>query len=155
MVLAYKLPFEDKFIPEPNTGCWLWLGHIKWDGYGQVRYNGKQTRAHIASYEMHNGPLNGLYVLHKCDQRSCVNPEHLFLGTQQDNMNDMVKKNRQVVLVGENKASAKLTESTVKEIFQSTLTRSELAELYSITPPHVSNIKLGRKWKHLNLAVVV
>jgi len=151
MSLLYKIPFEDKYIPEPNSGCWLWLGHIKYDGYGQIRYEGMQTRAHIASYKMHKGQTNGLYVLHKCDQRSCVNPDHLFLGTPQDNIDDMHAKGRNKVLKGEDSTSSKLTTEQVKEIFASSKSRNELAMEYGITPAHVSNIKLRRKWKHLEL----
>ena len=87
-----KLPHSDTFwdgcIPEPNTGCWLWLGFISPDGYG--------TRlAHRRAWELARGPIpDGMLVCHRCDVRHCVNPDHLFLGTHLDNMRDMIRKGR-------------------------------------------------------------
>lgn len=86
--------FEAFYIPEPNSGCYLWLGGYSSRGYGQFWIDGKTVGAHAASYYIHKGDLNGLFVLHKCDNPSCVNPEHLFLGTHQDNMDDMKSKGR-------------------------------------------------------------
>lgn len=81
------------FIAEPNTGCWLWIKSIR-SGYGQIRANGVNMGAHQLSYLIHNGPLRGLTVCHRCDVKSCVNPEHLFLGSQSDNMADAYRKGR-------------------------------------------------------------
>lgn len=84
-------------IPEPNSGCWIWLG--SWMGdpnnpYGCANHRNIHMRAHRFSYRAFKGETNGLNVLHKCDVRMCVNPEHLFLGTHSDNMQDMVRKGR-------------------------------------------------------------
>lgn len=92
--------FDRKYIPEPNSGCWLWLGAICSGnaGYGQVREGGKTDYAHRASYRMHCGEIPaGLDVCHTCDQPSCVNPDHLFTGTRQENMQDAKRKGRLVV----------------------------------------------------------
>jgi hypothetical protein len=91
----------DKFIPEPNTGCWLWIGTTHpIGGYGRIKKRidknkWVQYEAHRVSYELFKGIIpKYLMVCHKCDTPSCVNPNHLFLGTAKDNMQDMVSKGR-------------------------------------------------------------
>lgn len=77
------------------TGCVEWSGYTRGDGYGSLRVNKKQVQAHRVAYELRHGPIaSGLLVCHKCDNRRCINPEHLFLGTNQDNVNDMMAKGR-------------------------------------------------------------
>lgn len=86
---------ESRSIPEPNSGCWLWEKSLDRGGYGVIRPDYVLLRAHRLSYEIYNGVADErLYVLHRCDVRCCVNPEHLFLGTHADNMQDMVRKGR-------------------------------------------------------------
>lgn len=86
---------ESRSIPEPNTGCWLWLGEVTRDGYGKmVRVCTKEVFAHRYSLISAVGPIGELYALHTCDVRSCVNPEHLYAGTQADNIRDMMQRNR-------------------------------------------------------------
>lgn len=91
--------FEEKVMPVTESGCWLWLASVwRRSGYGRIHYgtgHGKSLRAHRVSYELYCGPIpSGLLVLHRCDVRSCVNPNHLFLGTHTDNVRDAVKKKR-------------------------------------------------------------
>lgn len=82
-------------IPEPNSGCLLWLGSIMGIGYGKVSWRGKQHPAHrMAWIDARGEPPAGLLVLHKCDVPSCINLDHLFLGTPEENMRDMVRKGR-------------------------------------------------------------
>ena len=86
---------EAKYIPEPNSGCWLWLASLQSKGYGSQRYQGRSDRAHCVSYKIHCGPIpEGRIVCHTCDTRICVNPDHLYLGTPQSNMDDRVKRGR-------------------------------------------------------------
>ena len=84
-------------IPEPMSGCHLWIGATTGGGYGHTRIGGKNMRAHRAVWELTHGPIpDGLWVLHRCDNPACVNPLHLFLGTHIDNMRDVVSKGRHV-----------------------------------------------------------
>lgn len=87
--------FDAKYIPEPNSGCWIWLGQPRAQGYGGFRHEGKRKLAHRASYEIHIGLIpSGLHVLHKCDVTACVNPDHLRLGTNNDNIADKFARGR-------------------------------------------------------------
>ena len=91
--------FDDKYIPEPNSGCWLWVGASDKKGYGRFRTDRKEGRsidiAHRFSWMLYVGPLeDGQPLLHKCDVPCCVNPDHLFIGSLADNNQDMAKKGR-------------------------------------------------------------
>jgi hypothetical protein len=96
-----KTVLEENSVPEPNTGCSLWTrahegpGYKTGRGYGSLQYKGVKYRAHRLAWEANNGPIPaGMYVLHSCDTPCCVNIDHLFLGTPQDNMTDMARKKR-------------------------------------------------------------
>src|SRR5436305_10075825 len=87
--------FLEKFIPEPMSGCWLWTASVNDDGYGKFRLSMECfTRAHVAAWELLRGDRRGLSVLHKCDVRQCVNPDHLYLGTQKENARDAIVRGR-------------------------------------------------------------
>lgn len=87
--------FESHFTPEPNSGCWLWFGAANKKGYGNFFFEDKFYRAHRWIYEQINGPVSAtLDMCHKCDNPSCVNPDHLFPGTRSDNMQDSIRKGR-------------------------------------------------------------
>lgn len=89
------LRFDDKWTPEPFSGCWLWIAATNRGGYGNLKVNGKTANAHVVSYLIFKGSIPaGLFVLHKCDVRCCVNPDHLFLGSQKRNIRDAINKNR-------------------------------------------------------------
>lgn len=101
---------ENNYMPIPETGCWLWTRALSSKGYGCTNINGKTEYAHREAYKHYIGHVpKGLWVLHKCDTPSCINPNHLFLGTHKDNMADMVNKGRSNTQKGEAHLDAKLT----------------------------------------------
>jgi hypothetical protein len=106
--------------------------------------------AHRFSYAMANGPiLNGLFVLHKCDNRKCVNPAHLFLGTCQDNTDDMIAKGRARRARGEDIGNARLTAAKVIAIRDDKRSHIQIAEEFGISRSAVSAIKTKRNWAHI------
>lgn len=87
--------FDEKYIPEPNSGCWLWIGAVDRKGYGQLRYGGRNRVAtHISLFLVNRVLPLGMFALHRCDVSGCVNPDHLFHGTAKENTNDMYRKGR-------------------------------------------------------------
>jgi hypothetical protein len=142
--------FFDFFIPEPNSGCWLWMGQISNSGYGRFSVGNRiQVQAHRFSWELHNGKIpEGLFACHKCDVRCCVNPEHLFIGTQSDNLNDMVQKGRDNPARGERSARARLTEAQAQAIRLDPRRLRIIAEEYGIHKSWIWAIKHGEGWKH-------
>lgn len=151
---------EDKWVAVPESGCWLWTGAInKNTGYGVIWVNNKRQRAHRASWEIHRGKIpDGLWVLHKCDVKSCVNPAHLFLGTPQDNVADMIAKGRQNrrplprdrQMRGEGHGCSKISERTAIEICCSKEKTSVLAERYGLAKVTIRKIRAGSLWAHLD-----
>lgn len=142
--------FKDKFNIDPN-GCWIWNKFKLKSGYGTTAQNKKTYLAHRLSYLLHVGMIpKGLWVLHKCDNPSCVNPDHLFLGTHQDNTDDKVSKGRQ--LRGDSHNMSKLTEDEITAIREFPKFRGAgviLAKRYDVTPSMISYIRNGKSWKHL------
>jgi hypothetical protein len=148
-----KERIEAGSIPEPNSGCWIWLESTNPTGYAHLRYKTKLHRANRFSWSAYNGqPIpKGLFVLHTCDNRLCVNPDHLFLGTNQDNMDDMRAKGRHINSVprGTTHRCAKLTEDDVREIRASNKQHRELAKQYGVSHANIGGIKRRTLWKHL------
>lgn len=136
-----------------GDGCWLWTGTKQSTGYGaMVQWSGgKRLRRHVhrLSWEICRGPIpDGLYVLHKCDVKLCVNPDHLYLGTHLDNMRDEVERARSPR--GERHYNAKLTSDQVKIIKNSrgVVTARSLAEAMNVTQHTVHSIWYGRHRKY-------
>lgn len=133
---------------DKNGECWVWTGGHSACGYGCFKPADKQVLAHRYSYEQHVGPIpTGHFVLHRCDNKSCVNPAHLFTGTQRDNMQDMKAKGRHQY--GERSSRAKLTEAQAREILLSTELPSVAAKRFNISHMTVRHIRKGRLWAHL------
>ncbi len=151
-----KRPLEDRFNEKVDKTksetfwggkrCHEWTGHVMPNGYGQINIDRRANYVHRVSWEMNYGPIPiGQYVLHRCDNRKCVNPEHLFLGTFHENMDDMVAKNRQAA--GERNSHAKLTNEAVRAIRSSSLKQQELAEMFGVTQPTISEVQSGKIWR--------
>jgi len=140
-----------------TKNCWFWIGatNKKEDGYGLLWIKRKRNLAHRISWKIHNGfiPKNKL-VLHKCDIKLCVNPKHLFIGSQKDNMEDMFKKHRNAIFVGEDNKNHKLTDKQVKEIRRKYIpwkySMYKLGREYKVSAKScILAIIQGRTWKHI------
>lgn len=135
-----------------TDSCWLWSGPINAYGYGRFCYKYKSSMAHRTSYELFVGKIENLYVCHKCDVRSCVNPKHLFLGTQKDNMKDCCNKKRQNL--GSKNGMARLTQDQVLEIKRigrcGDFTHLQIATKFKTSRSNVSAILSNKRWPHLD-----
>ena len=136
--------FHRSYMPDPNSGCWLWELKLR-NGYGVFMMawrDGKSIGAHRASWMLHKGPIpDDLFVCHKCDVPSCVNPNHLFLGTHKENIQDASRKGRMKGW------KARLTEVDVAAIRASTERRAVLAERYKVSPHTIKDVRMGRSWR--------
>ncbi len=132
--------------------CWLWTGGLTEKGYGRAWFQGKKRRAHRLAYFLTNGRIpTGLNINHHCDVRNCVNPEHLWVGTQKENMQDAWAKGRGVFVhhSGEDHPSAKLTDAEVAEIrvlkTAGGMTQRQISKIYNVSEQLISNILTGSR----------
>lgn len=133
-----------------DSGCIEWTGSKNEKGYGLIGISGVTKKVHRVRWEMSFGPIpEGKHVLHKCDNRACINLAHLFLGTHDDNMDDMNAKGRLVAHKGEKHGCAKLTEEQVRKIRSDTRLHREIAADYQIVKSLVGMIKRREVWKHI------
>lgn len=155
MIVSLAERFERKYIPEPNSGCWLWMAGIMSNRprqqYGVIRLNRNSIGiAHRVSYELFCAPIpEGMHVLHRCDNTYCVNPEHLSLGTHEDNMRDMKLKKRYRYSRGVANGRQKLTEDQVRAIRADSRSGRKIAPDYNISQSVVSDVKSGKRWSHV------
>jgi hypothetical protein len=133
----------------PWCGCWLWTGDVGSDGYGRMVIDKRMRPAHRLSWERHRGRItNGLWVLHRCDVKLCINPDHLFLGTAIDNNADCMAKGRNQRR--ERHWAAKLNSQSVAIIRQRLSDGempSRLAREFGISAASVTDVKTGRTWR--------
>jgi hypothetical protein len=156
-VLTRKLgsDFVERFwslvkMSQTSDGCWLWCGHIRDGRYGVIWRDGKNRYAHRVAYELTHGAIPGsLRVCHRCDNPPCCRPSHLFLGTQEENIQDMRRK-------GRNPHPLKLSEKDVLEIRRRyenrkmfKITMQQLADEYGVYKGYISKIIHHQKWRHI------
>jgi HNH endonuclease len=122
----------------PEAGCWIWIGSTVTAGYGDMKVAGRHVYAHRASYEAFVGPIpDGLHVLHRCDVRSCVNPHHLMLGTNKDNIHDCCRKGRNGRLSLDQVAAIRAERAAGCSV-------AEIANKYGVSQGHVSKLSIGK-----------
>ena len=133
-----------------SDGCWEWLAGTFSNGYGQFKVDGAPVKAHRFAWELHNGAIpEGLCVCHHCDVRACVRPDHMFLGTDADNMADRDAKGRQARQRGVENGQAKLTEEKVRAIRRDIRSQEKIAVEHGVSQTQISRIKRGERWAHL------
>lgn len=134
------------------TGCWVWNGYRMRLGYGRVALDGKAVSAHRASYMTFRGPIpKGAFVCHTCDNRACINPDHLYLGNHATNMRDMTARQRHPGggQRGEEHYAAKLTERDVREMRASGQHYADAAKKYGITKGYAWSVINGYTWRNV------
>lgn len=150
-----KLTLEEKLITKAKWegNCLVWFGQKDAKGYGRLRLDKKLQRSHRLAYELKHGKLAaGIVVLHSCDNPSCINLEHLSAGTQQDNINDMLNKNRANKLYGENHINSKLSKEIVTDIRKRFIKYDRkngarsLGREFGVSHVAISSVVNGKTW---------
>lgn len=150
--------YFDKKVVKNEKGCWSWTGY-KCNGYGDMQAAGIRTQAHRASWIIHKGNIpDGLQVLHDCpdgDNPECTNPQHLWLGTQLDNMRDMIKKGRKVLRPkGSIPHNRKINDEIaleIKKMLSNKILFKDIARDLNISVYIVGDIAYGKTWKHIKI----
>lgn len=150
--MSFTKTLDQQFWPKVKKAaagkCWEWSGAKNKAGYGNIKTGGKYRNAHRVSYEIHYGTIpKNLFVCHKCDNPSCVNPNHLFLGTPQDNDNDKVTKGRQIR--GEQHTLSKLTRESVLQIRKMKGSHQNIADKFGVSRRLIGMVKEKSIWKHI------
>ena len=143
--------FWDKTERDPETGCEEWTGALDLDGYGVFWLDGKTHRAHRVSYQWFYHTLeDGDVLLHTCDNPICVEPTHLSIGSQSDNLTDMKEKGR--AAKGVDNANTKLQESdihTIRRLLKMGFSPTKIATKFEVDAAAIKDIQTGRTWSHI------
>ena len=141
--------FDSKYEKVAGIDCWLWKAASHQFGYGHMRYMDKIEVAHRISYRLHIGEIpDGMNVLHKCDVPQCVRPDHLFIGTHKDNVDDKVNKGRAGFpkMFGVDNPAAKITKQIADAIKVDNRKIKEICSEYGISQSQVKRIRSGKSW---------
>jgi hypothetical protein len=142
-----------RYSVDPTTDCWIYTGAINMYGYGHISLKRKTYLAHRVSYSLFAGPIpQGMCVCHKCDRPACINPIHLWLGTNADNVRDRNLKGRNRCAVGEKQWASKLTDIKVKAIrilYANGISVEDLASMFEISRSRAHTVARGACWKHV------
>lgn len=157
MVRIHEIPLGERLRSKTRinqeTGCWEWQAARDPNGYGRISVKYKMLLPHRVSWELHRGPIpDGMFVLHKCDNPCCLNPDHLFIGDQADNMTDKALKGRSVFPLkrGEDNGFAKLTETEIIAIRSAHgQSQRKLAKQFGVSQLHISRIQRRIVWRHI------
>ena len=142
--------FHTKYLVDVQTQCWEWQGHKDKLGYGKWCWQSKNWLAHRLSMLIDGNDPEGMNVNHHCDNPSCVNPQHLYLGTPQDNTNDMMRRGRHKCIRGTKHYSNKLSEQDVLDIRADTDSSIRvLAAKYKVNRSTISDIYKRKTWTHI------
>ena len=153
VIHAFQTRVKNSFL----TGCWEWTGYISPNGYGggvggRESTGGKHKNSHQLSWLIYNGEIPlGMVVCHKCDNRSCCNPDHLFLGTQMENIHDMISKGRGKLNKGESNPQAKLKASDVSRLVEEGYSKKsckEWAQELGVSRTAISQIVHRKRWNN-------
>lgn len=145
-----KEKFDHWWMPLTEVSCWLWIGPNFVSGYGQIcdPETKKNRKSNRVSFELYNGPIpEGQCVCHRCDNKWCVNPDHLFLGTSKENTDDKVRKGRQNR--GLTHGMVKLSEESVRAIRASSESLTFLGHKHNVTAQNIFRIKHRKTWRHI------
>lgn len=151
----YVKPLYKRFWDKVDKSgdCWKWTAGTCAAGYGRIGYEGRNVKAHRVSYAMHNGSIpKGLHVLHHCDNPRCVNPDHLYAGTDLDNSNDKHRRGRANVPIGERNSNSRLSEQDVvliRELADIGTKRKALAWLFDVNKSCIDRVVTRKTWKHV------
>ena len=152
--------FLDNAIPVPEAGCFLWMGYCGPDGYGVIKFKGKLQGSHRVSWQLAHGSIpDNLQVLHSCDTPACINPRHLFLGTNHDNIVDACRKGRHKLPPqpaihqyprGEKHGACKLSWNQVLEIraYDDSVDDETIAQKMDVTTRHINGIRRFKRRIH-------
>lgn len=164
--MKYKRPTKERLLEKTTvckkTGCWNWEGLKDKNGYGRLGIGKKVFRCHRLSYEVFCGPIPpDMFVMHSCDNPSCINPDHLSVGSPDDNVQDMLRKGRYIPggkpHHGQKNGNSKLTEKQAVEIIKLSREKScaRISRIYNVSKTCIERIVSGQSWKHLDRVAIL